>query len=153
MTRTFSLWAGTAALVIGLFWLALSSISVVSAASELIGGASMAGGEVTLTSNSDPDPTNDFSVIRFDDANGTTFASLATLSASYNVTDDDCGGGSPRFQIRIDENSNGIVDASDGNIFVHFGPSPSFTNCLAGWQSTGNVRLGACNRTSGSGEW
>ena len=70
---------------------------------------------------------------------GTTFSELTTLSTDFNITDDDCGGGSPRFQIRIDENNNGIIDPSDGNIHVAFGPSPTFTNCAPGWQNTGNL--------------
>jgi hypothetical protein len=78
-------------------------------------------------------------IAKFDDVNGTTFSSLTALSADFNVTDDDCGGGSPRFQIRIDNNGNDVDDAADGNIFVSFGPSPSFTACSAGWQNTGNL--------------
>lgn len=113
---------------------------VASAASSLFGGATTSAGETTLVSNTgDADPNNDYSGISFDDLNGQPFSSLSTLSADYNVTDDDCGAGSPRFQIRLDENSNGIDDAADGNIFVYLGPSPSFTNCASGWQSSGNM--------------
>lgn len=65
-----------------------------------------------------------------------TFADLTTLSADYNVTDDDCGGGSPRFQINVDTNNDGT---SDGNVFAYLGPSPSFTDCETGWQSSGNL--------------
>ena len=64
------------------------------------------------------------------------WASLATLSTDFNVTDDNCGGGSPRIQIRVDTNNDGI---SNGNVHVALGPSPSFTGCTAGWQSTGNL--------------
>jgi len=56
--------------------------------------------------------------------------------ADYNVTDDNCGGGSPRFQIQVDTNGDNV---SDGNVHVAIGPSPSFTGCAAGWQSTGNI--------------
>jgi hypothetical protein len=55
---------------------------------------------------------------------GTTFASLTTLSTDYNVTDDDCNAGSPRFQINVDTGS-GIK-----NIFAYIGPEPSYTGCL-----------------------
>lgn len=88
------------------------------------------------------DASPGFGGATFDDANGTLFSSLATLSSDYNVTDDDCGGGSPRFAIRIDMNNNGTFEpfpGGDGNVVVHFGPSPSFTGCATGWQSTGNL--------------
>lgn len=64
------------------------------------------------------------------------WSSLSTLSSDYNVTDDNCGGGSPRVQVRIDTNSDGI---SDGSVRIALGPSPSFTGCSSGWQSTGNL--------------
>lgn len=64
------------------------------------------------------------------------WASLTTLSTDFNVTDDNCGGGSPRVQIRVDTTGDGI---SDGSVRVALGPSPSFTGCSAGWQSTGNL--------------
>lgn len=64
------------------------------------------------------------------------WGSLTTLSTDFNVTDDNCGGGSPRVQIRVDTTGDGI---SDGSVRVALGPSPSFTGCAAGWQSTGNL--------------
>ena len=66
----------------------------------------------------------------------TAWSDLDTVSADYNVTDDNCGGGSPRFQIKVDTDNDGI---SNGNVHVAIGPSPAFTGCLSGWQSTGNV--------------
>jgi hypothetical protein len=67
---------------------------------------------------------------------GTTWASLSTLSTDYNVTDDDCGAGSPRFTIDVDTNGDNVAD---GDVVVAIGPSPSFTGCASGWQSTGNL--------------
>lgn len=64
------------------------------------------------------------------------WADLATLSTDYNVTDDNCGGGSPRVSIRVDTDNDGI---SNGNVHVAIGPSPAFTGCAAGWQTTGNL--------------
>lgn len=64
------------------------------------------------------------------------WSSLSTLSVDYNVTNDNCGGGSPRLTLGIDTNNDGIVD---GNTHIAIGPSPSFTGCVAGWQSTGNL--------------
>ena len=63
------------------------------------------------------------------DVSGLTFAQLTTLATDYNVTDDQCGGGSPRFQL----------NTAGGNIFVYLGPSPVFTGCAAGWQQSGNL--------------
>ncbi len=81
-----------------------------------------------------------FGGISFDDANGTLFSSLSTLSTDFNVTDDNCGAGSPRIQIRIDSNDSNVNDAGDGNIFVYLGPSPSFTGCAQNtWLSSGNL--------------
>lgn len=64
------------------------------------------------------------------------WTNLTTLSTDYNVTDDDCGGGSPRITLAVDTNGDGT---SDGNVHIALGPSPSFTDCLTGWQSSGNL--------------
>ena len=66
----------------------------------------------------------------------TAWADFDILSTDFNVTDDDCGGGSPRVQIRIDTTGDGI---SDGSVRVALGPSPNFTDCALGWQSSGNL--------------
>jgi hypothetical protein len=78
-----------------------------------------------------------FGGVSFRQPSGTlTFAQLHQLSTDFNRTTDDCGVGSPRFQINIDTDGDG---ASNGNMFVYIGPQPSFTGCAAGWQSTGNL--------------
>ncbi|MGH7529348.1 MAG: hypothetical protein ACREMN_03110 [Gemmatimonadales bacterium] len=77
-----------------------------------------------------------FGGIAFSPPTPLTFAQVTTLSADFNVGDDDCGGGSPRFQVGLDTDGDGD---RDGNIFVAFGPSPNFTGCIAGWQNTGNL--------------
>jgi len=64
------------------------------------------------------------------------WAALSTLSSDFNVTDDSCGGGSPRIVLDVDTTGDGIAD---GDVSISFGPSPSFTGCAAGWQSTGNL--------------
>ena len=66
----------------------------------------------------------------------TSWVSLATLSTGYNVTDDNCGGGSPRVSLGVDTNSDNVAD---GYVHIAIGPSPSFTGCTAGWQTTGNL--------------
>lgn len=67
---------------------------------------------------------------------GMTFGEIFHLSTDSNVTDDDCVAGSPRFQLNMDANGDGDFD---GNMFAYIGPSPNFTSCSAGWQSTGNL--------------
>ena len=64
------------------------------------------------------------------------WSSLSTLSTDYNVTNDSCGGGSPRVVLGVDTNGD---SNADGYVNVAIGPSPSFTGCAAGWQSTGNL--------------
>lgn len=65
--------------------------------------------------------------ISFTVPDGLTFAQLTHLSADYKILSGGCGGGSPRFQLRIDGK----------NIFVHLGPGPNFTGCaLNTWLTT-----------------
>ena len=65
---------------------------------------------MTLVSNTgDAETANDASGLAVVNSGVTTFATLKTLAAQYNVTDDDCGGGSPRFQIAF----------GDKNAFVY----------------------------------
>lgn len=70
------------------------------------------------------------------DVDPTPWADFEVLSTDFNVTDDGCGGGSPRVQIRIDTTGDGV---SDGSVRVVLGPSPSFNACAPGWQSSGNL--------------
>jgi hypothetical protein len=83
---------------------------------------------------SDADPG--FGGIDFDIPDDLTFEDIEALATDYNITDDQCGGGSPRFQLNVDTDGDG---EPDGNIFVYIGPSPTFTGCAPGWQSTGNL--------------
>lgn len=69
------------------------------------------------------------------------FEDIFKLSTDYNVTDTDCGGGSPRFSIEL-PNDGGTLCSIPGDscsIFVYPGPYPNYTGCAAGWQSTGNL--------------
>jgi hypothetical protein len=94
--------------------------SAVAASGTLFGGATMSGNQVKLVSDlSDASTANDSSGINFTGTGVTTFASLTQLATKYNVTDDDCGGGSPRFQINF----------GGQNVFVYLGPSPTFRGC------------------------
>jgi hypothetical protein len=116
--------------------LALVAFGVVAAPAtaariQLTGGAKDGPGYVTLVSNaSDTDTANDASGVSVLNAGVRTFANLSVLAAQYNLTDDDCGGGSPRFQLQFD----------DKNAFVYLGPAASFTGCTSGrWVGTGNL--------------
>lgn len=75
-----------------------------------------------------------FGGVSFTVPSGATFADITTLSTDFNVTDDDCAAGSPRFQVRVDTGS-GLK-----NIFVYLGPFPSYTGCPANtWVSSGDL--------------
>jgi hypothetical protein len=97
----------------------------------LSGTATVQGDAVRLVSDfSDAGTANDFGAVGFPVPTGATLATLTTLSAEFNVTDDNCGGGSPRFQITI----------GGKNVFVYLGPSPGFNTCAPNtWISTGNL--------------
>lgn len=114
--------------------LALAATSQALAADPTTGGtATITNGVATLVSNTSVanTPNDDFGYVQLPLPAGLTLAQITELSAEYNVTDDDCGGGSPRFEINYGVNQN---------MFVYFGPSPSFTGCSANtWLSTGNV--------------
>jgi hypothetical protein len=97
----------------------------------LHGGAQAEIGDVKLVSDlSNASATDDASWIDFSVPSGLKLSDLTALSTQFNVTDDDCGGGSPRFQINVDGK----------NVFVYLGPSPSFTGCAKNtWLSSGNL--------------
>ena len=102
------------------------------------GGATVNDGILTLVSNTgDAGSTNDASGATFSDTGVTTFSSITQLSAEFNVTDDDCLSGSPRFQIRVDTPSA----VEDKNVFVYLDPTPTASGGCAvnTWLSTGNL--------------
>jgi hypothetical protein len=121
------------------FVLMAFAVSSTSAASTLFGSATNEGGYIKAVSDTSvpATPDDDFGGVSFDDANGLMFSELTTLSTDYNVTNDDCGGGSPRFSIRMDTDGDGL---SNGSVFVYLGPTPSFTGCTPDtWLSSGNL--------------
>jgi hypothetical protein len=97
----------------------------------LHGGAEAGSGNVKLVSDLSTTTTVDNSSwIDFDTPAGLTFAGLTALATEFNVTDDGCGGGSPRFQVNV----------GGKNVFVYLGPSPSFTGCTPNtWTASGNL--------------
>jgi hypothetical protein len=74
--------------------------------------------------------------IEFGVTASTTYADLTTLSTEYMLASGDmCGGGSPRFQIAVEDPSTG----DSGNIFVYLGDAPNYT-CTGGtWLSSGDL--------------
>lgn len=101
----------------------------------LLGDAVLESSSVRLVSDSSNDPA--YGGIRLSLAEGMTFSSLTQLSFDFNVTDDDCGGGSPRMQVGFDLDDNPATP--NKNIFIYAGPLPSFTGCTPDtWLPTGN---------------
>jgi hypothetical protein len=109
--------------------------SALAATATPFGGATVSGGILTLVSNTgDAGSTNDASGATFTETGVTTFSSISTLSTEFDVTDDDCKGGSPRFQVRVQ------TPSGEKNVFVYLGPSPSFTGCSTNvWIASGNL--------------
>jgi hypothetical protein len=107
------------------------TIAPAALAYTLGGGAQAEPGQVRLVSDfSNTSTLDDSSWISLDVPSGLTFAGITSLAAQFNVTDDDCGAGSPRFQITV----------GGKNVFVYLGPSPTFTGCTQNtWVSTGNL--------------
>ena len=101
--------------VVSIFAAVLAPAALAATATPF-GGATVNDGILTLVSNTgDAGSTNDASGATFSDTGVTTFSSITQLSAEFNVTDDDCLSGSPRFQIRVDTPS--VVE--DKNVFVY----------------------------------
>ncbi len=110
----------------------------------LFGSAVQDGGVIKTISDLSDNPgntANDFGGVSFDTANGMFISGLTNLSTDFNVTDDDCAGGSPRFQIRVDFDNDDAISAGDKNVFVYLGPHPNYTGCTPNfWESSGDLR-------------
>ncbi len=107
--------------------------SALAADPTTFGGATIDGGVAKLVSDTSvaSTPNDDFSGISLPLPAGLTLAQITQLSAEFNVTDDDCAGGSPRFAINY---------GAGKNMLVYLGPSPSFTGCTKDtWMSSGNL--------------
>ncbi len=114
---------------------AVSAPTALAATATPFGGATVSDGVLTLVSNTaDAGTTNDASGVSFTGTGVTTFSSITTLSTEFDVTDDDCKAGSPRFQVRVQ------TPAGEKNVFVYLGPPPSFTGCSPNvWIASGNL--------------
>ena len=98
------------------------------------GSATITDGVGTIVSNTfvANTPADDGGAITFPIASGLTLAQITQLSAEFNVTDDDCSAGSPRFAINFGTNKN---------VFVYLDPTPSVSGgCTVNtWLSTGSL--------------
>lgn len=64
----------------------------------------------------------------------TTFSDLTNLETDTKYIENSCGGGAPRFQVRV---TNGV---NTGSIFIYLGPAPSYTGCpMNVWSPSGNL--------------
>jgi hypothetical protein len=111
--------------------LAVSAPALAADGTTLFGGATVDDGVATLVENTgNTSATDDFSGITVPVPTGLTFGQITQLSAEFNVTDDDCAAGSPRFQVKV----------GGKNVHVAFGPAATLTGCLQNtWLSTGNL--------------
>ncbi len=122
-----------------LLLLAVTGLALATAAPALAanpttsGSATITNNVGTIVSNTSVanTPADDGGAITFPTASSLTLAQITQLSAEFNVTDDGCGGGSPRFVLNYGPNKN---------VVVYLGPSPTFTGCAPNtWLSTGNL--------------
>jgi hypothetical protein len=99
--------------------------------STTFGGATVDNGVATLVANTgNTSTTDDSSGVTVPVPTGLTFGQITHLSTDFNVTDDDCGAGSPRFQIKV----------GGKNVFVYLGPAGTFTGCAKDtWLASGNL--------------
>ena len=87
-------------------------------------------GAVLVANTGNTSTTDDFSGITIPVKSGMTFGDIEHLSVKFNVTDDDCGAGSPRFQIRV----------GGKNVFVALGPAGTLTGCEKNtWLHSGDL--------------
>jgi hypothetical protein len=101
---------------------------------ELFGNARVSNDGVVRASST---PAAAFGGVSLDLPDGFLFSDLNILRTGFNLTDDGAGGGSPRFQLAIDEDNDGV---SDGNVFVYLGTPPNFDDPGTGvWLNSGNL--------------
>lgn len=85
---------------------------------------------VQMVSDADPG----YGSVEFQFPSGLTFAQLTKLSTDFNVTDDNCGGGSPRFSVKVDQ------AGTEKNIFVYLGDAPNYNTCTPNtWVNSGDL--------------
>jgi hypothetical protein len=126
----------TVSLVLLVVAFAVFGGAVLAASYTLEGGATLVDsghdseGAIQLVS----DAEDAWSSVHFALDDSLTFADLTHLSADFNVTNDDCTNGSPRFAIALNT-ASGIQ-----HVFVYLGPTPNYQGCTAdAWLSSGDL--------------
>ncbi len=120
------------ALVVPAIVIATSSTASAQAGDySLFGSATkVSGGNPGTAAQMISNETDTFGGVDYEVPADTSFNELTNLSTDYKITAGDCAGGSPRFQLNID----------DKNVFVYIGLFPNYTGCtLNSWVSTGNL--------------
>ena len=74
-------------------------------------------------------PNDDYRGVAFTPAAGTTLADLTNLSADFQVTQGDCGGGSPRFSLTVLDANNNPKSISRGTGSTCRSPSSGTRVC------------------------
>ena len=109
----------------------IGSTSQANDGTTAFGGATVTkDGAVLVANTGNTSTADDFSGVTVPVPTGLTFGQITELSTQFNVTDDDCGAGSPRFQIRV----------GGKNVFVALGPAGTLTGCAKNtWLSSGDL--------------
>lgn len=115
---------------------------------------------VASENGGEPNFENDFAYLSFEPSGELLFNQLTVLKADYGFTLGNCGGGSLRWQVRVDMLGNngdppptpcdpddptcvpppGPED-DDRNVFIYYGDHPNFTNCTTGANDQSGVNL------------
>jgi hypothetical protein len=112
----------------------------------------------SIYSDNPANTANDFAFLSFAPDTAMTFNDLTDLTANYAFSLGDCHGGSLRWQVRVDSNSNGVLDpydpttnpGGDKAVFIYYGLPPSFGNDPDG--AAGPLSYeGGCTPTSNLG--
>lgn len=115
---------------------------------------------VAVPDGGEPNFANDFAYLSFEPSGDLLFNQLAVLKADYSFTQGDCGGGSLRWQVRVDMLGNNgdppptpcdpddpvCVPApgpedDDRSVFIYYGGHPNFDNCTTGANDGSGVNL------------
>jgi hypothetical protein len=78
---------------------------------------------------------NSYGGIDFVVADDTRFADITHLSTDFSVIHGTCGGGSPRFQIGV----NDPITNTEKILYVYIGQDPLYSCEPDGWQQSGNL--------------
>ena len=108
----------------------------------------------------EPNPADDYAYLSFEPSGDLLFSQLTVLKANYTFTQGNCGGGSLRWQVRVDvgNDNTGLPptpcdpddptcvpppnpEDNDRSVFIYYGDAPNFTNCTTGAYNQSGVNL------------